>query len=85
MLLTKLPVPVPFEVLEPAMVGVVAVAQQIPLAVMAPPPSETIFPPETAVVKVIEVTAVVVRVAAPTGLVVNETTFPYAVPALLVA
>ena len=39
----------------------------------------------TAVVKVIEVTAVVVRVGTTTGLVVNVTSLPYAVPILLVA
>jgi hypothetical protein len=85
MLLTKLPVPVPSVVLEPAMVGFVVVAQQMPRAVMAPPPSAVIFPPETAVVRVIEVTAVVVTVGTTTGLVVNVSSFPYAVPALLVA
>ena len=57
----------------------------MPLTVIAPPPSAVIFPPDTAVVKVIEVTAVVVRVGTAIGLVVNETSFPYAVPALLVA
>ena len=81
----KTPVPVPFVVLEFARLsGLAVVAQQTPLAVIVPPPSAVTFPPETAVVKVIEVTAVVVRVAA-VGLVVNETSFPYAVPALLVA
>ena len=84
-MLTKLPVPVPSDVLELAVVGPVVVAQQTPFAVMAPPPSAVIFPPETAVDKVIEVTAVVVRVAPNTGLVVNEISFPYAVPTLLVA
>ena len=67
------------------MVGVAVVAQQTPLAVTDPPPSAVIFPPEAAVVRVIEVTAVVVRVGITIWLVVNETSFPYAVPALLVA
>ena len=84
-LLVKLPVPVPSVVIKLLMVGVAVVAQQTPLAVMAPPPLAVIFPPETAVVKVIEVTAVVVRVASTIWPVVNETSFPYAVPALLVA
>jgi hypothetical protein len=84
-LLTKLPAPVPSEVLELAIVGFVVVAQHVPLAVMAPPPSEVIFPPETAVVKPIDVIAAVVRVAMEIWLVVNETSFPYEVPALLVA
>ena len=57
----------------------------MPLAVTAPPPSAVIFPPETAVVRVIEVAAVVVRVGTTIGLVVNVISFPYAVPALLVA
>ena len=67
----KLPIPVPSAVLESLMVGVVVVAQQTPLAVIAPPPSAVILPPETAVVKVKEVTAVVVRVGSAAGLVVN--------------
>jgi hypothetical protein len=72
----KLPVPVPSEVFELLVVGLAVVDQQIPLAVMEPPPSVIIFPPEAAVVKVIEVIAVVVSVAAPTGVVANETSFP---------
>ena len=66
-------------------VGLVVVAQQTPLAVTAAPPSAEIFPPETAVVKVIELAIVVVRVGTTTGLVVNDISFPYAVPAVLVA
>jgi hypothetical protein len=83
--LVKLPVPVPSVVIELVIVGFAVVDQQIPFAVTVPPPSVITFPPETAVVKLIEVTAVVVIVGATTGLVVNETSFPYAVPALLVA
>jgi hypothetical protein len=81
----KLPVPVESVVKELAMVGVDVVAQQTPLAVMAPLPSAVIFPPETAVVKVIAETSVVVRVGITIGVVVNVTSFPYAVPTLLVA
>jgi len=44
-------------------VGSECVAQQIPFADTAEPPSEVTFPPEIAVVIVIEVTAVVVTVA----------------------
>jgi hypothetical protein len=84
-LLVKLPLPVPSVVKELVIVGVVVVAQQTPLAVTAPPPSADIFPPETAVVKVTEERAVVVRVASTIGVVVNVTSVPYAVPTLLVA
>ena len=84
-MLTKLPIPAVSEVLALAVVGAVVVAQQTPLAVIAPPPSAVIFPPETAEVKVIELIAVVVRVGATIELVVNEISFPYAVPALFVA
>jgi len=81
----KLPIPVPSVVIKLLMVGLAVVDQQTPLAVMVPPPAEVIFPPETAVVIVIEVTAAVVRVGTTIVEVVNETSFPYAVPALLVA
>jgi len=81
----KTPVPVPSVVFEFAIVGAAVVAQQTPRAVTAPPPSAVIFPPETAVVKVIEVTAAVVRVGTTIELVVNVSSFPYDVPALLVA
>jgi hypothetical protein len=46
---------------------------------------EVIVPPEIADVKVIEVTTVVVRTGTNIEAVVNEISFPYAVPALLVA
>jgi hypothetical protein len=84
-LLIKPPVPVPSEVLELLIKGFSVNPQQVPLAVIAPPPSAVIFPPEVAVVKVIEVTEVVIRVATTTAVVVNVTSFPYAVPALFVA
>ena len=50
MLLVKTPVPVPSTVLVVnAVVGLVLVLQQIPLAVMvAPPPSDVMFPPDVA-------------------------------------
>jgi hypothetical protein len=67
------------------MVGVAVVAQQTPFAVTAALPSAVIFPPETAVVRVIELTAVVVREGTTSDVVVTITSFPYAVPALLVA
>jgi hypothetical protein len=67
------------------MVGSTVVAQHTPLAVTAAPPLALIFPPEIAVFKVIPVTAAVVRVGTTTVVVVNGTSAPYAVPALLVA
>jgi hypothetical protein len=83
--LTKLPIPAVSEVLELAVVGAVVVAQQTPLAVIVPPPSAVTFPPETAVVKAIELMAVVVTVGAAIETVTNEISFPYAVPTLFVA
>jgi hypothetical protein len=85
MLLVKIPVPVPSTVLEPVIIGLAVKAQQTPLAVMFEPPSAVIFPPEEAVETVTEVAVVVVRVASAIWVVVNDTSFPYAVPALLVA
>lgn len=84
-LLEKVPLPVPSVVREFVMVGPDVVAQQTPLAVTFPPPSEVIFPPDFAVVEVIEVTTVVETVERDTEVVENERSFPYAVPALLVA
>ena len=85
-LLVKLPVVVPSVECEPVIEGFVVVPQQIPLTVIKVPPLEVIVPPETAVVKVIEVTAVVVSVGTDGAVVVvNKTSFPYPVPALLVA
>ena len=83
--LGKLPVNVPSVVLEPVTTGFGVVAQHIPLTVITAPPSEVIVPPETAEVKVIEVTTVVETVGIAIEFVVNESSFPYAVPALLVA
>jgi hypothetical protein len=56
----KIPVPVPSEVFELVVVGAVVIAQQTPFAVMGAFPSADIFPPDAAVVRVTEVTAVVV-------------------------
>ena len=64
MLLVKVPVPVPSEVLLSLMVGFWEVLQQTPLAVTSAPPSEVTFPPLEAVVMVMEETAVVVTVGA---------------------
>jgi len=73
----KIPVPVPSVVVFNApTTGLAVVAQQTPLAVTAPPPSAVTFPPATAVVNVTEVTVDVVTVGTPTGLVVNESSFP---------
>jgi hypothetical protein len=44
-LLVKVPLPEASDVLEPAIVGAVVVAQQTPLAVTASPPSFVITPP----------------------------------------
>jgi hypothetical protein len=71
--------------IELVIAGDVVVAQQTPLAVMAALPSEVILPPETAEVKVTEVTAVVVREGTTRLVVVTIASVPYAVPALLVA
>ena len=60
--LVKLPFPLPSEVLLFEIVGPVEVFQQTPLAVIAAPPSAEIFPPEVAVVPVIDVAFEVVIV-----------------------
>jgi hypothetical protein len=75
-LLVKLPVPCPFVVLLLDIVGLSVVDQQTPLAVTEAPPSVVIFPPEVAVVAVIDETAVVVRVGTAIGDVVNVISFP---------
>lgn len=82
--LVKLPDPVPSVVLEFAVVGFWVVLQQTPLTETAPPPSVVIFPPEVAVAAVMTVMALVVKVGA-TDKVLNETSFPYPVPAEFVA
>ena len=75
-LLEKLPVSVPSVVFELLVVGPVVVDQHIPLTVTVPPPFDVILPPETADVKVIPVTALVVIVATTTGLVVKVRSVP---------
>jgi hypothetical protein len=75
-LLEKLPVAVPSVVFELAVVGAAVVAQQMPLVVTVPPPLEVILPPETAVVKVIEVTPVVVSVGMIIAVVVKDSSLP---------
>ncbi len=85
MLLEKTPVPVPSVVFSLLVVGSSSVPQHTPLSVICPPPSEDIFPPETAVDPATEVTLTVVNVASEIWLVVNDTWFPYPVPASLVA
>lgn len=62
MLLLKLPVPVPFEVLLFAVVGLPEVFQHTPRAVTLAPPSFVIVPPLLAEFVVIDVTAEVVRI-----------------------
>ncbi len=64
--------------------GSAVVPQTTPLTVIAEPPSEVITPPETALVASSAEIATVVRVGA-VARVVNEISFPYAVPALFVA
>ena len=81
----KLPVPEPFDVLLSVIVGFAISDQQIPLEVIFSPPSSIIVPPDRAVLEEKEVTETVVNVAIVKGAVVNETSLPYAVPALFVA
>ena len=77
MLLVNAPVPVPLTVLVvKAIVGLIVVLQQIPLAVMVAPPSEVMFPPLVAVVPVMVDAAVVVSVATATPFVVNTLSAP---------
>jgi hypothetical protein len=66
-------------------VGFEVVAQHTPLTVIKAPPLEEIFPPETAVAVVTEVMVTVVSVGINAAVVVNERSFPYAVPTLFVA
>ena len=63
-------------------VGLAVVAQQTPLAVIAAPLSVVMFPPDVAVVVVMELAAVVVRLAIPNEKVISA---PLEVPLLLVA
>jgi hypothetical protein len=83
--LTNVPVAVPSVVLKLFIVGFIVVAQQIPLAVTAPPPSEVMLPPDTADVWEIELIIVVVIVGTDTLAATNDISFPYEVPVLFVA
>ena len=75
-LLVKVPVPVPLDVLLPDMVGLGAIPQQTPLAVMLPPPSSVMLPPVVAEVEVTEETSVVVSTAPVTWSVTKESSSP---------
>ena len=82
----KPPVPVPLDVM-PLLVSTVGfweVLHTTPRAVTGAPPSEVMFPPLTAVVAVMLVTALVVNVIT-TSRVVKVSWLPYVVPTLLVA
>ena len=83
----KVPIPFPFVVFVVKLtVGFGLVDQTTPLAVTFDPPSEEIFPPLTAVLEVMELIGVVVRVGTIAAVVVLKVnSFPYPVPALLVA
>jgi hypothetical protein len=73
--LTNGPVPVPSVVLLFAIVGPAVVLQQTPFAVIAPPPSVAIVPPEVAETAVIALIFAVVIVES-TASVVNEISLP---------
>jgi hypothetical protein len=83
----KVPVPEPLLVfVVKAMVGFVFVDHTTPLVVIAAPPSEVIFPPEMAVVVEMGFTDIVLTVGRTNDvLVLKVISFPYPVPALLVA
>ena len=68
MLLRYEPVPIPLVVCEFDVVGLADVLQHTPLAVTVAPPADVTFPPLTALVDVIDVTAVVVTVGKRPGL-----------------
>lgn len=76
MILENAPSPVPSIVCESAITGLAVDPQQTPLALIDTPPSEVIFPPETAVVEVIIVICAVVNVAGDGSMVVNDTWLP---------
>ena len=80
------PVPLPLVVCVLAVVGLPVVFQHTPLAVTVAPPSDVTLPPLAALVEVIDVTDAVVNVGRVTAAkVVNDTWFPYPVPAEFVA
>ena len=67
-------------------VGLVLVDHTTPLFVMDAPPSDVMFPPVVAVVVVMELADRVLIVGRTTGkIVLKVISFPYPVPALLVA
>ena len=77
MLLVNTPVPVPSTVLVAnAIVGLIVVLQQIPLAVIVAPPSEVMFPPLVAVVVNIPLVAFVLNVGVAVINVVNVCCVP---------
>jgi hypothetical protein len=84
----KLPVPDPLLVfVVKEIVGFVLVDHTTPLVVMEAPPSEVILPPVMAEVVVMELANIVLTVGRRTTsvLVLKVISFPYPVPALLVA
>ena len=86
-LLVKLPIPAPSDVLVlNAIVAPELVLQQTPRAVTAEPPSVVTLPPETAVVVLIEEIAAVVKAGmVACAVVVNDNSEPYPVPVEFVA
>jgi hypothetical protein len=84
MLLVNVPVPLPSVVWLSVTTGFELVDQHTPRAVTALPPSEDTFPPDTALVPVIDVGVVVETVGA-TAIVENCRSLPYAVPLVFVA
>ena len=87
MLLAKVPVPVPSDVLVlKAVVGPDVVLQQTPRTVTVAPPSEVMFPPEVAVVDPMALAATVLSTGAVgLAMVVKLISSPYSVPTELVA
>ncbi len=83
----KLPVPPPLLVFVlKDIVGTGLVDQTTPRIVTDAPPSVVMLPPPVAVVLVIELMADVVKVGTATAAaVLNDNSFPYAVPTLFVA
>jgi hypothetical protein len=83
----KEPIPVPFDVFVVSeIVGDGDVDHTNPLELTAEPPSALIFPPDAAVVVVIELADIVITVGRTNDvLVLKVISFPYPVPALLVA
>ncbi len=83
----KLPVPTPLLVFVlNDIVGVRLMDQTTPRIVTDAPPSVVMLPPPVAVVLVIELIADVVKVGtAAAAVVLNDNSFPYAVPTLFVA